>query len=93
MQKQHKRVIFITESFRDSVLRDLASTAFAVLVIGIGVGLHSDAMQWAGFFLTGLILMKGAQWMRSENPERTPQEAADFLRDEYGVTAAPKEKQ
>ncbi len=46
-----REVIIITESVRQSWLRDASSVAAFVALIGIGVVLDSNAMQWTGAIL------------------------------------------
>lgn len=41
-------IIIIRESPRESFIMDLTSSATLVLVVLIGVALHSDALQWIG---------------------------------------------
>lgn len=84
-----KTIIYVHETALQSWLRDLGSFCSAVGVIGVGVFLDSDAMQWAGFAMLTVMGMGRAsgeykQW------KMTPQQAADAIRDKFGAVAASK---
>jgi hypothetical protein len=50
MSEKHE-VICIVKNWRDTLLHDLASIATFVVMLGTGVYLDSEAMQWIGGFL------------------------------------------
>lgn len=74
----------ITETWIESLARDAGTFGGAFVLIGIGHWLGSSAMQWFGFItvLCGAIARSSARW-----PKKSPQEAADYLKTKYGVTA------
>lgn len=47
-------IIIIRESQRESFITDLTSSATLVLVVLIGVALHSSALQWIGGVIAAL---------------------------------------
>lgn len=82
-----KDIIVVHESVRDGIIKDCAHLAAAAAVIALGWSLDSSAMQWVGFSVFLMLLL--AYSTSSGKPRQTPQQAADYLRDTYGVTAAP----
>jgi hypothetical protein len=80
-------VLVLRETALQSVISDTYSLLCAGVLIGIGVWVGSTAMEWAGF--CGFVLFMTGRALRG-NSRRSPQEAADFLRDEFGVTATPR---
>lgn len=82
------RILCVRESLTKSIVSDLVSFAVTVGVIGVGVLAGSVAMQWCGFAMLVAVLIARAH---KDRPYKTPQEAADWLRDEYDVTASAKE--
>ena len=82
-------VIILSETPAQSIVSDTYSFFLAVALIGIGVYLASSAMEWLGFILVSLKLIGGGM-MLAKRGRKTPQQAADYLRDEFGVTASPK---
>ena len=73
--------------YRKSPLRQAYDTVlyivFCVSLMGIGVFLDSSAMQWMGF-VTIILFVLIRDHIRKKT--RTPQEAADYLYKQYGVT-------
>ncbi|MDO5614447.1 MAG: hypothetical protein Q4G14_14545 [Paracoccus sp. (in: a-proteobacteria)] len=45
------KVLILRESLRASIISDVVTYLMIVLVIGTGVVLQSDAMQWLGFLM------------------------------------------
>lgn len=82
------KIIFIHESVLGSIASDLVTGAILAGLIGLGVFLESSAMQWAGFLLVGMSIIGRASRMMSGKVRYTPQQAADYLQEKYGVTAA-----
>ena len=76
-------VMLLHETVWQSVARDITSAVMVVGLIGSGVWVGSTAMQWLGFILFWLVLL-----VRANSKIRyTPQQAADYLKERYGVTA------
>lgn len=50
------KVLLITESVRESWMRDASTYVSTVGIIGTGVLLQSSAMQWVGAFLAMVII-------------------------------------
>ena len=84
-------VIFLHESARDSLVSDIGTFAMLAGLIGLGVYLESSAMQWAGFIMVSIGIIGRAARMSKGKARHTPQEAADYLRETYDVTAEPSE--
>lgn len=78
------KIMIFRETTAGSVVSDLFTLFTVAAVIGMGVWLDSSAMQWVGFIMVFVILFSRST---SKKSTYTPQEAADFIRDEYGVTA------
>lgn len=78
------QIVIHEENFWLSVVRDTYTFLIAFALIGAGVLLDSAAMQWMGFVLTALFLIAKASGLKSR-AMKTPQEAANYLWDKYGV--------
>ena len=76
-------VLLIRESAWQSIVSDTYSAIAAIGVMGIGWWLNSSAMQWCGFLLFWITLAANTK----DDKRRSPQDAADYLKSEYGVTA------
>ena len=80
-------VLVLHESAKESIISDV----FTVLSIGtpitLGWMMGSDAMQWFGFILGMFSTFIMALRSRKLKFRRTPQEAADYLKERYGVQA------
>lgn len=84
--KANETVVIIHETVIQCVLRDLVTVVGLVALIGIGVALDSRAMQWCGFILGMLALFTRVG--RVPGIYRCkPQEAANILKEKFGVTA------
>lgn len=81
-------IIVVHESPMQSVIKDTYTFAAVVGIIGVGWLLGSDAMQWIGFVILSVIALARAGSI-SKKFRYTPQEAADLLRDRWGVVASP----
>ena len=81
------KVTMIRESMTESVIKDIISLTLLVVVIGIGKWCDSSAMQWAGFAMFTVMSIVASNL---GNSRKSPQEAADWLRDEFNVVASPK---
>lgn len=88
MSIENLKVMVITESFWESIVRDIVTFAAVVIPIGIGNFVGSSAMEWAGFILTAFFIMGRLARLCKEQTRFSPAEAAAFLRDKYGVTAS-----
>jgi hypothetical protein len=66
-----------------AIRRAFMTTFVVVTIIGTGWFLSSAAMQWAGFALLCVVAIGYV----SAQKKYTPQQAADYLRDKYGVRA------
>lgn len=71
-----------------SILSDTYSTLTLGGLIGVGVVVDSGAMQWAGF-LFAVMWMFARVSNRASRARKTAQEAANYLRDKYGVVPTP----
>ena len=81
-------MIFLHESVRESLVSDIGTFATLASIIGLGVYLESSAMQWAGFIMVSMGIIGRAARMHKGKVRYTPQEAADYLHETYGVTVA-----
>lgn len=79
-------VIVLRESMWQSIISDTYSAAAIVAVIGVGVVCGSVVMQWAGFVVLALVFSARVSG-KKKAATKTPQEAADFLRDTFNVKA------
>lgn len=86
MSENTEYIIITDDRLWRSALRDVVTLASVVGIIGIGWFLDSSAMQWAGFVVAALMLIALAGASRKRR--KTPQEAAKYLRDKFGVTAS-----
>lgn len=84
---KNTEIIMIRETLMQSILRDAVSVGCAGGLIGFGVLLDSAAMQWFGFVLAAFFLLAVSARTLKASPRMTPQEAADYLRQTYGVEA------
>lgn len=82
---ERKTVVMLHESIWQSAVRDAGTLVMIIAVIGVGWWLGSDAMQWMGFIMLCLGLITRAAGHASNR--MTPQEAANFLRQKFGVQA------
>jgi hypothetical protein len=62
-----REVIIITESVRQSWLRDASSVAAFVALIGIGIVLDSTAMQWVGAIIGFLLITQRMSRLVKDN--------------------------
>lgn len=86
-EKTKDNVILIRETTAESIKSDLFSFATACALIGVGVYLESDAMQWTGAALFWMVIMAQASGQKKKTT-KTPQQAADWLRDKFNVRAS-----
>lgn len=79
-------VLYIHETLWQSIARDVSTFLMLASVIGLGWWMQSSAMQWAGFIMCALAILNrvGRVYKKSK---MSPQEAADRLYDQFGVTA------
>lgn len=79
MEKTTTHIIKIsTETMLQSWISDLSSFVLAVSLIGIGVYLKSDAMQWLGFVMFFLVsLVKGSGKIK----KFTPEQAIEYIKE------------
>jgi hypothetical protein len=88
--KDEPKVIMLRESLRDCIISDAITLGMAVSLTGFGRWMGSEALQWVGaivFFLA--MFAKANNWRNNSN--KTPQQAADWLRDTFGVVATKRE--
>lgn len=78
-------ILVLHETVIQSWVRDASAYTLTLTVIGTGWALDSTAMQWMGFLLLIVVAVKLAGVAASKR--LTPQQAADYLRDKFGVTA------
>lgn len=87
---KRRTIIILHETVMQSWLRDIGTFAMTVGVISVGVILNSDAMQWVGAAMLILTAISRAGAIL-RNTRMTSQQAADILRDKFGVFATPRE--
>jgi hypothetical protein len=77
-------IILATETVAMSWARDASSLLLAVVMTGIGRLLYIPPLEWIGavFFIMSFAASTSALRNRYR---KTPQQAADYLRDRYGV--------
>jgi hypothetical protein len=86
VSKPQKTVLYIYETVLQSWSRDFGTFSCIASLIGIGVILESDAMQWFGAIVGGVwIIVRSAS--NKHFHRATPQEAANILKRDFGVTA------
>lgn len=85
MASDGKEVLILHERWAESIIKDTCSLGGAVATIALGWWLGSVAMQWLGFCLFGLLCL--AYGVHGGKVRMPPQEAADYLRKTYGVSA------
>jgi hypothetical protein len=83
-------VILVVESVKQSIIKDTFTFVMVTSLIGIGVFLESTAMQWFGAFMA-MVGILGAIKKYSQKQTMTPQQAADYLRDNYVATSGTKQ--
>ena len=76
--------LYVVKTWWRELWEDFCSFSVLVGIFGVGWFFDSSAMQWFGFFCAFLIMLSRAS---AVTKKMTPQETADFLRDEYGVAA------
>lgn len=84
MSDKNNEIIIIYQSMFESIISSLVDCVLAVGLIGIGVYLHSSAMQWFGFIVTSLVMISKSQRL-TKNNKKTPQQAANYLYEKFGV--------
>ena len=79
-------VILIDHGPRRRLLAAMISFLFIAAVIGAGRWMESAAMQWLGFLV---LILTALSWSATDrkNSLKTPQQAADWLAETYGVRA------
>lgn len=84
MSENHDWIVLSKAPLLKLLTRSVITLMTVVGIIGVGLYLQSEAMQWAGFVLLIFIAIGNGI-----NPpkNKTPQQAADYLLKEYGVTA------
>lgn len=83
---EKQTIIVIHETTLQSIARDAVTLATGIAFIGLGWFVGSAAMEWTGavmFFISIFIRASG----KLDESKFTPQEAVNFLRDEFGVVA------
>lgn len=78
------KIIVIRETLTKSLLRDAGVLALFVSLIGIGVALESDAMQWAGAVIGFLVIIGRSSGHRKELTIQRAREYLDKLEDTNG---------
>ena len=76
--------LFEVRSLAREALSDACTFAIVVGVFAVGWLFESTAMEWFGFVMVFLILFAKSSKVALK---MDPQEAADFLKKEYGVSA------
>lgn len=80
------QVVMVNETIVESIGRDAVTFVTLLGSVGIGVLVDSTALQWiAG--LTWCVWFIALVGNASTIHRKTPQEAADWLRDKFGVRA------
>lgn len=81
------KVVLLHETVAQSLLRDAGTFCMLVACMGVGWFLDSSAMQWAGFIMFFLFIF-GRVMGTAKNNQKTPQAAADWLKEKFGVVAS-----
>lgn len=76
--KKEKSFIIIRESVAESWARDASTLCLFVFLIGIGVVLKSDAMQWLGAIIGFFVVISRTFGMRNE---MTKDQAIKFIQE------------
>lgn len=85
MDKPKAEIIYVHETFLESLARDAVTFVTLTACIGVGVYLDSTALQWIGGVMAiVMILSRGNLRIK----RGTPQECANWLREKWGVSAA-----
>lgn len=82
------QIVVLRETWQASLISDAGSFAMAITLTGVGRWMGSDALQWIGALIYFLCMISIAMRPRTR---KTPQQAADWLRDTFGVTATKRE--
>lgn len=85
-EKKDKDVVIIQETLSESIISDTYSMGSLFLVVLFAWWLDSTFISVFGASIWLLVAISKA-YARSERLRKTPQEAADHLKREYGVTA------
>lgn len=86
MKAAEQTIVCIHQTLIGSILSDLFSVSSLAALIGLGVILNSQAMQWCGFLL-GSLWFIGRVTAVQKKSRMTPQEAADFIARNFNVRA------
>lgn len=78
--KHDKELVFIYATAYDGLMSNASSFVMIAGIIGLGVFLDSNAMQWAGFIIAALFIV--ARAMRTK--KMTEDEAFEFLKSRRG---------
>ncbi len=84
--KEKPTVLVVHETVAQSLASDMISVALAIGLIGIGHWFGSAVMEWFGFILASMSLVSRAA-NHGRSARRTPQQAADYIRDKWGVVS------
>ena len=90
MKQDDKRTfILIAQTAVGGILVNVSTLALVVLTIGVGVFLHSSAMEWTGAAMFWIFLLCRAMPRAKAKVQGfyCPQELADHLQKQYGVRA------
>ena len=79
-------VVILYESLTESIMSDLVTFAMIVSVIGVGWLLQSTLAEVVGWFAVSVYIISGVL-MAKNSGHKTPQEAANWLKSEFGVEA------
>lgn len=85
-EKKDKDIILIQESVRNSIISDTYTMGSLFFVVLLAWWLDSTFLAVFGAAMWLLSAMAKAHVM-SEKRRKSPQEAANYLKSEYGVTA------
>ena len=84
-----KNILLLRETIAESIISDVVTVITLVVIIALAVYVFkSEAMQWVGGIMFFLWLLARAARIGLGRTWRSPQEAADYLRDKYGATAS-----
>ena len=79
-------IIVLHESLTESVMSDLVTFTMIVSVVWVGGFLQSTLAEIVGWFLICVYIIAKISMYQSEC-KMTPQQAANWLRNEFGVNA------
>ncbi len=83
-----KEILILSETVAGSIITDLVTITTLSAIIGLSVYVfESEAMQWVGAVIFFIWLLSRSSHIIKCRGYLTPQKAANYLSEEYGVQA------